>query len=490
MNRSKRSLQEVVASAAIASCYKRFKAADVATEVAARDHDEELIHELEDGRSGGHSRQIILSQYWQAILLAPIGAGEPSTQIRFTARYHALSVSHKLRLLEATQRDEIATDLLKNCFQTMSVAEQLELLRLSPYHKTEIGNHIMVTQFPVMSDELRMRFLEVAPKNILVTMLEKHLEWLSIREALTAAQNLDDRQYADIRRQTSELIWKKRDICDIDDLAKLGQITLPKFGREIVAEIRNRCRPILRRAVPNATIPSPRLMQSPSLRPNRSSSLAILFPTLMAKCYQIGDDDPNSRFIGHGPLMSIPPCNQGACNRASFGIDLVVDWASAEYGFVHVILTKELGEFIEAVVSISDGVDREFDVGIIDDDSPSLEILWPMPRLGTPSCVSIRAHLQQTEPDEDEMVSECQDASNSRGVQAGSCHSCLPDDEDPSLNGPVSIDSIVEELMSQEEITDIDQMKLRLVYNDPRIKPLVDMIIEKANIESRRLSNA
>lgn len=119
MHRSKRSVQEVVVSAAIASCYKRFKSADDASEVPARDHDEELIHELEDGRSNANSRQIILSQYWNAVLVTPAGAGEPSTQIKFTPRFHSLSVAHKLRLLEATQRDEVATDLLKN-FQTMS----------------------------------------------------------------------------------------------------------------------------------------------------------------------------------------------------------------------------------------------------------------------------------------------------------------------------------------------------------------------------------
>lgn len=469
-----------------AGCVKRLR-----TEApAAIDADDETIRELEDGRSSSCARRTILAQFWQEQVVAP-PAGECATQIKFTARYRALSPANKLRLLEVTQRDEIAADLLVNSFPTMPVALQLELLRLSPYHKTAIGMHLMTIQFPVMSDDMRLRFLEVAPENILVALLEKHVDAMSVREALIASRQLDGRQYARLRQATFDLVWRRRDLCDTDDLIDLAQIVLPAAGRDLVAEIRSRFvsgsgerqrPPPAARVVPGpCPLPS---TTPPAPADGAMHFLALLFPRGMAECYRSAATRVR---LGHGPLVAMPLVTSGGGGddddtvekRAAFRLDADVDWTAAQYGFLQVVLTRELGDGVAAAVTLSDGVDRTFEVGVVDDDSPMLDVPWPLPGLGTPSTIAIQAHLQEADDDESEDVeSGSEDDDDEDDGRASTIADVRSGGESPTRF--LTMYKVLQALVSLGCISAADQIKLILAYRKAHIKPLLDVIVAQA----------
>lgn len=114
-------------------------------------------------------------------------SGEPTMLLKFTPRYHTLSVSSKIRLLRLTQREEIATEILTTHFQTMGDYHRLELLQVSPIKQLALATEIWKT-FGSISSHYRAWFINTAPIEFISSVVLKNTSCLSVAEALTACK--------------------------------------------------------------------------------------------------------------------------------------------------------------------------------------------------------------------------------------------------------------------------------------------------------------
>jgi hypothetical protein len=154
--------------------------------------------------------------------------------------------------------------------------------------------------------------VDASPKRILARLLENHLDWVTVAEAIIIAQRLRERQYATIRQRVIELVWNERHRCQIADLVRLGQLLLPQRGLQLLEDLHQR------------------MQISHMQRSSSQDCFGLLLTHPRIKCTQDGLD------LGKGPFLPLPGTTKT--------LEVQIDWRGASMLYVMLLAPLDPGQ--------------------------------------------------------------------------------------------------------------------------------------------------